>query len=385
MRILHVTTFLQGGAGRVVVDLASAQTRRGHDVVVVASQTEAPGYGHYSDSIARLAHAGVPVWLVDSTFHRDAAENLRAVELLNRLARVAAPDVIHAHAAVPSLVALLAAGHARRPVRIVQTMHGWGVSKTAAQAECDVRVMNLVDRVVTPSAHGAAQIAGLGVDADRVRVIPNGVGRDASSIENGDTVLAAEITARRRRGTLVLCCVGTIGERKNQALLVDALASLGPAADVFTVFIGDGDHDGLRKRVARADLGARVALRGYTPASRALARLTDAVVLPSRDEGQPLTVLEAFADRVLMIASDSPALAELVVDGRTGLSHRLDDAASLADAIERARRLTPKSRERILDESVDFHAAHATVDLMARRYMDEYQAAARPAVLRPAS
>jgi glycosyltransferase involved in cell wall biosynthesis len=374
VRILHLTTFLQGGAGRVVVDLASTQTRQGHDVVVVASRTEVPGYGHYPEFIARLVHARVPLWLVDSTFHRDAADNLRAVELVNRLARTAPFDVIHAHAAVPSLVGLIAAGHARQPLRIVQTMHGWGVAKTTAQTDADVRVMNLVDRVVVPSTHASEQIAAFGVAADHIRIIPYGVSRDASPLENGDAVLAAEITARRRRGTFVLACVGTIGERKNQALLVEALASLDRSVDIFTVFVGDGDHDGLRTRVARADLGARVAVREYTPASRALARLTDAIVLPSRNEGQPLTALEAFADRVLMIASDVPALAELVVDGRTGLRHRSDDAASLAVTIERARRLTTRARDRMLDQAQTYHATHATIDAMARRYMSEYQA-----------
>ena len=85
MNILHLATFLQGGAGRAVVDLASAQRRRGHQVTVIASRTGVPGYGHYDDFIARLAHAGVAVWLVDSLFHRDMAQNLRAVDLVTRV------------------------------------------------------------------------------------------------------------------------------------------------------------------------------------------------------------------------------------------------------------------------------------------------------------
>ena len=377
MNILHLATFLQGGAGRAVVDLASAQRRRGHQVTVIASRTAVPGYGHYDDFIPRLAHAGVAVWLVDSLFHRDMAQNLRAVDLVNRVSAAAPPDVIHAHAAVPSLIALLSAGHARRPVRIVQTMHGWGVSKTAAQAEADVRVMNLVDRVVVPSIHAGQELAGIGVCPSRIRVIAYGVSRDRTPLAGGDAVLAAELASRRRRGALVIACVGTIGARKNQALLVEALAQLNPALDVFAVFIGDGDGQALTTQIARVGIDARVAVRGYTAGARALARQADVLALPSESEGQPLAVLEAFADRVLVVASDIPALAELVHDERTGYLHRAGDAASLADVIARVHRLPLAVREAVVERAAAEQAHRFTADAMYRNYMDEYAAALR--------
>ena len=385
MNIIHLATFLQGGAGRVLVELASAQRRRGHQVTVVASRTPVPGYGHYDEFIARLAHAGVPVWLVDSLFHRDVAQNLRAVELVNRAWASTPPDVIHAHAAVPSLVALLSAGHARRSVRIVQTMHGWGVSKTPAQAEADVRVMNLVDRVIVPSVHAAQELASLGVDPALVRVIAYGVSRDRTSLAGGDAVLAAELSSRRRRGSLVMACVGTIGARKNQALLVDALTRVDRALDLFVVFIGDGDHAGLRTQIARVGLDARAVVRGYTAGARALARQADVLVLPSESEGQPLAVLEAFADRVLVVASDIPALAELVDDERIGLLHRAGDAASLAEVITRVHRQSHAGRQAIVERAASEQAMRFTADAMYRNYMDEYSSGPRQtAVLRQA-
>jgi glycosyltransferase involved in cell wall biosynthesis len=383
MNILHLATFLQGGAGRVLVDLASAQRRRGHQVTVVASRTPVPGYGHYDDFIARLAHAGVSVWLVDSLFHRDIGQNLHAVDLVTRLSADAPPDVIHAHAAVPGLIALIAAGHARRSVRIVQTMHGWGVSKTAAQADADVRVMNLVDRVVVPSSHAAQELSGLGVCPSRIRVIAYGVGRDRTPLAGGDAVLAAELASRRRRGGLVIACVGTIGARKNQALLVEALARLDPSLDVFAVFIGDGDVAALTKQIARVGIDARVAVRGYTAGARALARQADVLALPSESEGQPLAVLEAFADRVLVVASDIPALAELVDDERTGFRHRAGDAASLAEVIARVARQSAAVRQAVIERAAAEQAVRFTADAMYRGYMDEY-AVAPPQTLRPA-
>ena len=377
MNLLHLTTFLQGGAGRVVVDLASAQRRHGHTVTVVASDTESPGYGHYRDYISELTEAGVPVWLVDSLFHREPAANLRAVALVNRLWRTAPPDIVHTHAAVPSLVALVSAGHARRAVRIVQTMHGWGRAKSAVQADCDVRVMNLVDRIVVPSAPAAHELGALGVDPALLTVVPYGVGPDRTALVGDDAALVAEIGRRRRQGTFVLCCVGTIGARKNQALLVEALARLSPARDVFTVFVGDGDGAALTADLTRAGLDRRARAVGYTPAARAFARAADALVLPSTSEGLPLAVLEAFADRTLVVASAIPALAALVHDGVTGILHRAGEARALAEAIDRAMTLKPLERARLVARAERLYADAFTTDAMDQHYMDAYQAVAR--------
>lgn len=57
MRILHATTFLQGGAGRVIASLAVAQRRSGHDVRVVADAGGESGYEHYVEYIDALAAA----------------------------------------------------------------------------------------------------------------------------------------------------------------------------------------------------------------------------------------------------------------------------------------------------------------------------------------
>ena len=54
MRILHLTTFLQGGAGRIIVELAREQQRQGHEVMVVASRRGAPGYGNYQEYLQTL-------------------------------------------------------------------------------------------------------------------------------------------------------------------------------------------------------------------------------------------------------------------------------------------------------------------------------------------
>src|SRR5690606_11261186 len=70
VRILHLTTFLQGGAGLAITSLAASQACDGHDVTVVTSRTEVPGYGNYPAYLETLIDSRVRVRQVDSLFDR---------------------------------------------------------------------------------------------------------------------------------------------------------------------------------------------------------------------------------------------------------------------------------------------------------------------------
>src|SRR4051812_22905351 len=105
MRILHISTFLQGGAGRAITDLALAQHALGHEVSVAVDARGELGYDNYPEYLGRLELAGLQVHRLDSTFKRDLTKNLAAVQDLLSSGAVENLDLVHAHAAIPSFVA----------------------------------------------------------------------------------------------------------------------------------------------------------------------------------------------------------------------------------------------------------------------------------------
>ena len=375
MRILHLATFLQGGAGRVIADLAVAQKRAGHAVSVVTSRTGAPGYGNYEGHLDKLRAAGIQLHLVDSMFSRDQRANLDVVHFLNGSIEAGAePHVMHAHAATPSAVALLFAGARRGRPAILQTMHGWGVRKTADQSARDVGVMNLVDCVVVPSKHSAAMLESIGVRTDRIEIIPYGVNANDETIDDDAAAVCAAMQRARSEGRLVVACVGTIGARKNQTLLVDALARLGPDVPVFCVFIGDGDTAGLQVSIGQAGIENRARVHGYSPAARALAAAADVLVLPSRSEGQPIAVLEAFCDGPLVLVSDIPELAEVVQDRRNGFQFEAENAESLAQCLRFISAAPTSFRHSVQDRARATYLQHFTGQAMIDAYAELYDA-----------
>lgn len=372
MRILHLTTFLQGGAGRVIADLALEQHRGGHEVRVVTSATGVPGYENYQGYLDELAGGGVAVRTVDSLFQRQHSANLAVVRALNDWYPAGRePQVIHSHAAVPAMVGLLFAGARRANVATIQTMHGWGQVKSGDQVATDVTVLNLMDRVVAASRHSVETLVSLGVSPSRIVMVPYGVRAEGVPLEDRDAELVVEMTRSRRHGTFVVACVGTIGARKNQTLLIEALAAL-PQMSAMCVFIGDGDTDGLRAAAARAGVEARVRVHGYSRAARRLVTAADLLVLPSRSEGQPVSVIEAFCDGTLVAVSDIPELVELVDDGM-GFRFKAGSATALADTLTTVTGLANSSRRAMRQRARAQYQSRFSVDAMAEEYATVYE------------
>ena len=332
MRILHVTTFLQGGAGRAITALAVAQRRAGHDVRVVSDAGGEPGYATYPEYQQTLRAAAIDVTAVRSTFKRDPALNASAAEDLRHLAAMWPPDVVHVHAAVPSVVVRLAnicgtAGSAP----LIHTMHGWGTAKTAEQAAQDLDALERADVITTPSQAAFALLRRLGLHRSDVQVIPYGLA-DRDSGAAPDAVDLRTIQSHEARRAL---CIGTFGERKNQIALLDALAT-SLLKDAMAIFIGDGDDSVIRKRAVVLGVTKRVMILGHRSDASRYLPLADAFVLPSRNEGLPLTVLEALRAGVPTVASPLPEIAEALGPDLSEFLCSPDDPEKFAAAIRAA-------------------------------------------------
>jgi glycosyltransferase involved in cell wall biosynthesis len=362
MRVLHLTTFLQGGAGRNIADLAIAQLRAGFDVLVVGDAGGEPGYRTYREYIRELDAAGVPFAEVTSTFKRDRALNDLAAAQLRGLLEGWVPDLVHAHAATPGAVARRAGLGIAQPV--IHTMHGWGIAKTPEQASADLELLEMAAAVVVPSAAAGRTLREAGLRRTDAQVIPYGLSPHVPSARP-DVADVRRVNAIAN-GRPVCLCVGTIGERKNQRLLMEALST--PGMDAAALFIGDGDASSLEEHGRRAGVADRVVVLGHRPhASRYLA-LAAVAVLPSRNEGLPLFVLESLRAGVPVVGTDIPEIAEALSGDACGYLFPPDDPVSLASALHAALSAPDDIRTRCRARFDD----HYTSSRMFREYGDLY-------------
>lgn len=375
MNILHITTFLQGGAGRIIYDLAKAQNRDGNAVVVVTSETLEPGYENYEEYIVGLKHEGIPTYQIDSSFKRDLYLNLKMVEQVREIIKLYDIDIIHAHAAIPALIGLIARQISNKYIPIVQTMHGYGLNKNLFQQEMDRIIMNGIDPVVAVSEDSKRILIEKGVEQNRIQVIYNGIVEQYAPELEGDKELdLQEVIEWKNSNHMIFGCIGTVCEMKNQAFLLEAIKLVNnDIPNIRFVFIGEGDLlDKLRDLTVKYELQDKVRFYGYKQNANEYLKYFDCLILPSKSEGFGMVIVEAFKEKVPVIASDIDVFRELIINEKTGILFDLGDVKNLVKAIKKIVSIPPEVKKLMTQQAYEVYKRKFTFDIMKRKYDDLY-------------
>ena len=145
-----------------------------------------------------------------------------------------------------------------------------------------------------------------------------------------------ERSAAGPRRNDALLFLGRLGHRKGIFVLLEALTAVRSRfRQVMLLCGGDGDLDRVRTEIARRDLGDNVTLLGWVTgaAKDQLLESSTLYVLPSFDEGVPMSILEAMAWGLPVVATPVGGIPEVVTDGREGLLVAPGNAGALAEAI----------------------------------------------------
>lgn len=373
-KVIHITTFLHSGAGAVLGDIAAAQVRQGYQVAVLANKTEEPGFGysHYEINLNTLKSLNIPLYFIDSTFKRDLALNLQAVDFARSLIEEGQINFIHAHAAIPALVGLLARSGLNRKIPIIQTAHGWGRNKTREHELMDVTIMNGLDKVVAVSESEKELIISKGVKDEKIIVIYNGCDEATPPFDPEDKDVK-EIQDLRQKGYFIFGCVGNVCERKNQALLLKAFIPIAKEKKAALVLIGEGEEpllSNLKKEAKENRVDHLVKFLGYKKQGNSFMPLFDCFILPSQSEGIGISPMEAVRAKIPIILSDIPPFKEIVEDKKTGFLFKSGNLNSLIKTIQDVIVLPVKEKREIVEDAYHNFLKKFTKKTMLERYFD---------------
>jgi len=182
-----------------------------------------------------------------------------------------------------------------------------------------------------------------GLDPERITVIPNGVPASRCPVADAE----ARAAARQALGlpglaTPVVAAIGALSPEKQVDTALQALAKL---EDVHLLVAGDGPERPALETLAQEVAPGRVHFAGVLPGPAQALAAADVVVLTSRTEGLPGTLIEAGLAGRPAVASDVGGVSEIVRHGKTGYLVEPADAAGFVDGLHQALDAPPSMGE----------------------------------------
>jgi sugar transferase (PEP-CTERM/EpsH1 system associated) len=339
VRVVHLVSALNvGGLEMVVLNLARHCDRTRFDLRVLCLQERGA-------LAPRLEELGVPVESLDCP---DLARG-RTVARLTRRLRQLRPHVVHTHNPNPHVFGSVAAWGAGVAV-LVHTKHGRNYPGQFRAVLLN-RLATCLSSCIVPVSEDAARVA-----RDVERVPPGKV----LVIRNGIDLAGFPAASRPVTGPAARAIhVARLHPVKDQATLLRAARRVADAEPGFRLdIVGDGparaELVALRDELA---LGGHVRFLGCRDDVAGLLSGADFFVLSSVTEGISLTLLEAMATGLPVVATDVGGNREVVASGRTGLLVPARSPDQLAAAMlqmvrspERTRRMGAAARRRVEEE-----------------------------------
>ena len=355
IKILRVIARLNMGGPALHVSYLTAGLReRGYDTTLVAG-TLARG----EDSMSFVADArDVDVVRIDELGReisplRDLVATLR----LARLIRRERPDILHTHTAKAGTVgrvAALLAGR-RAPPIVVHTFHGhvlrgyFGPLRSGLFRLLERWLAARTTALIAVSPQVRDDLVALGVaPPERFVVIRLGIELDerVSAEQNG------RAESRRYLGIASdRFAVGWIGRmtavKRTDDVLVAFRRLRDDGVDAVLCMVGDGpDRPELERRAHELGVIRDTLFLGYQEDVAPFYAAFDALVLPSSNEGTPVSAIEALAAGRPVVATRVGGVPDVVQEGQDGF---LVDPGATDDLADRLARLArdPALRERM--------------------------------------
>ncbi len=336
MNILFLTTHLNaGGITSYLLTLSKGMIERGVRVHIASSGGDMAG--EFSAAGAKLLNLNI------RTKSELDPRIYYALLVLNQYVRQHDINVIHSQTRITQVMGFWLA--AMTGCTFVSTCHGFFKKRLSRQMlPCWGNAVVAISPAVQKHLEDDFMVGG-----DRISLIPSGI--DIRMYPPVDSMIKYQM--RRKYGLgeePVVGIIARLSEVKGQDILIEAMKTvLEQFPNAKLIIAGEGKTEPLlREMVKRSNLERNVLFYPITNKTVEILSALDIFVMPSRQEGLGLSIMEAQATGVPVIASRVGGIPSLVEDGKTGFLVEPENPAALAQTIIMAlrdrHRLTQISR-----------------------------------------
>lgn len=318
MKILHIEMgrYLYGGARQVAYLLDGLAAYPGEHALVCAEGAEIAG---------ALNNPAVRVHPLRMGGDLDVGFIAR----LRRVIQAEKPDLLHIHSRRGDLLSALAGR-----LENVAMIHSRRVDNPPRRIDLAIK-FPLFKRIVTISEGIREVLLHAGVPPNQVLCVPSAVDTERFKPACGREWFLREFSLEA--GRPVLAVIAQLIPRKGHRVLFDALpAVLARHADVRVLIFGQGPLEGdLRRIVREQGLEEKVLFAGFRDDLAHVIPCLDLIVHPALMEGLGVSLLEAAACGVPIVASRAGGMPEVVRDGINGYLVEPGNNEELAEAVNK--------------------------------------------------
>jgi glycosyltransferase involved in cell wall biosynthesis len=276
-------------------------------------------------------------------------DDLRALGALVGLMREFRPDIVHTHLAKAGTLGRLAARIAGVRV-VIHTYHGtvfrgyFGSLRSRLFLEIERAVARATTRLVAITPGQRRELIAMGIGSEAT-VVEIPLGLELAPFVDAPSRPEARATLGLTFDEPVIAIVARLVAIKDVGLFLQALARL--RSSPTALIVGDGEERARLEALAAAlGVASRCRFLGWRRDVRSVYAAADVVVLTSRNEGSPVSIIEAMAAGRAVVCTDVGGVADVVTSGSSGVLVPYGDPDALAASIDGLLR-DPDLRQRL--------------------------------------
>lgn len=259
-----------------------------------------------------------------------------------------------------------------RGIPLITTVHGYVQPKQYTKMwyyeKTDQALLKFIDRVVVVSKPMLSLPCIKKLSEEKISFVNNGVANQLESRQ-----LTPAITNFIQGGALKIIAIGRLAPEKAFDNLIMAVARLvnEDGIDIRLVIVGEGREKTVLKELIEANSVARnVLLAGYYDNAGSIINAFDSLVISSKTEGLPITLLEAMRAKVLIISTSVGGIPS-VVDNECAVLIQPNNQRELYQALLKVHQKNLDVETLTKNAFVKFNASFCA-EVMAEGYSSVY-------------
>jgi len=359
-----------GGAERVLLTLLQNADRQNLELILgIFKNTQQEG-----DVFCKEAEkTGIPLEVIRCRNPYDISQILD----LFRIIRKYHPDIIHTHGYKTNILGFLTSKPLGVP--LITTVHG--LYKNEAKAipilGLSLRLLKYFRAIIAVSDNIRLQLENFKVPSRKIITIRNVPPNNDESLPVNQGKFRQEIGMPDDDGKLI-GFVGRLETIKGCDLLIRAASRLFSSGLSFRlVIIGDGpEREALTRLAENLGLKEHIYFCGFREDMMNIYQSLDLFVLPSRNEGIPMAMLEAMSQGVPVVATRVGGIPEVITDTVQGLLSPPANPEALADLIIASFKNPEETAKRVLEAKKTVTESHNLEDWI-KKYQEVYDMVAQ--------